>query len=52
MFFDLLARKIKASLSKISKCNGLCEYFIMIKKDSLLIPGENQISIKIQFNIN
>ena len=44
-FFDLLERKKKASISNISKYNGGREWFIMIKKDLLLIPGENQISI-------
>ena len=44
-FYDLLERKIKASISDISKNNDVREWFIMIKKDLLLIPGENQISI-------
>ena len=44
-FYDLLERKIKASISDISKINDYREWFIMIKKDLLLIPGENQISI-------
>ena len=44
-FFDLLGRKIKASISNISKDNYIREWFIMIKKDLLLIPGSNQISI-------
>ena len=43
-FFDLLERKIKASISDISKNNGIV-WFIMIKKDLLLIPGNNIISI-------
>ena len=44
-FYDLLERKIKASISDISKINGVQEWFIMIKKDLLLIPGYNIISI-------
>ena len=44
-FFDLLGRKIKTSISNISKYNGCREWFIMISKDLLLIPGENKISI-------
>ena len=44
-FYDLIERKIKASISNLSKYNGYREWFIMIKKDLLLIPGENQISI-------
>ena len=31
-FFDILERKIKASISDISKYNGNREWFIMIKK--------------------
>ena len=48
-FFDLLERKIKSSISNISKYNGCREWFIMISKDLLLIPGENKISI---INVN
>ena len=44
-FFDLLERKIKASKPNISKYNDVCEWFIMIKKDLLLIAGKNQMSI-------
>ena len=45
-FFDLLERKIKASISNISKGNSdAIERLIMIKKNLLLIPGNNQISI-------
>ena len=44
-FYDLLERKIKASISDISKYNGTRGWFIMIKKDLLLIPGNNIISI-------
>ena len=40
-FFDLLERKIKASISDISDV----EQLFMIKKDLLLIPGKNIISI-------
>ena len=49
MLFDLLERKIKSSISNISKYNGCREWFIMISKDLLLIPGENKISI---INVN
>ena len=48
-FFDLSERKIKASISNISKYNGYREWIIMISKDLLLIPGENKISI---INVN
>ena len=44
-FFDFSERKKKASISNISKQNGAREWFLMIKKDLLLIPGENVISI-------
>ena len=44
-FFDLLERKIKASISNISKQNSEFSRLIMIKADLLLIPGNNQISI-------
>ena len=44
-FFDLNEKKIKSTISNISKCNGCKEYFIMITKELLLIPGENKISI-------
>ena len=44
-FFDILERKIKATISNISKYNGFGEWLIMMKKDLLLIPGENQLSI-------
>ena len=40
-FFDLLERKIKASIFDISKCNDVRAWLIMIRKDLLLIPGEN-----------
>ena len=44
-FYDILERKIKATISNISKYNGCREWFIMMKKDLLLIPGSNQLSI-------
>ena len=44
-FYDILERKIKATISNISKYDGCREWFIMMKKDLLLIPGENQLSI-------
>ena len=49
VFFDLLERKIKTSISNISKCSGCREWFIMMTKDLLVIPGENKISI---INVN
>ena len=44
-FYDIFERKIKASLSNISKYSGCKEWFIMMKKDLLLIPGSNQLAI-------
>ena len=44
-FYDLLEKKVKASLSNISRYNGQRESFIMIAKDLLLIPGQSKISI-------
>ena len=44
-FYDILERKIKATISNISKYCGCREWFIMIKKDLLLIPGSNQLTI-------
>ena len=48
-FFDLSERKIKATLTNITKCNNQREWLIMISKDLLLIPGEKELSI---ININ
>ena len=45
MFVWYIRKKIKATICNISKQNGCLEWFIMIRKDLLLIPGENQISI-------
>ena len=44
-----MERKNKALLANISKCNNQREWFIMITKDLLLIPGRKMISI---ININ
>ena len=44
-FYDILERKIKATISNISKYDGCRAWFIMMKKDLLLIPGSNQLSI-------
>ena len=44
-FYDISERKIKASLSNINKYDSVRALFIMIKKNLLLIPGENQLSI-------
>ncbi len=49
VFFDLLERKIKTSISNISKYSGCRAWFIMMTKDLLVIPGENKISI---INVN
>ena len=43
-FYDLFERKIISSIKDISKYNEI-ETFIIIKKDLLLIPGYNQLSI-------
>ena len=48
-FYDLNQKQIKASLKDINKRNDNYEWFIMINKDLLLIPGENIISI---INVN
>jgi len=48
-FYNILERKIKATISNINKRNDFLLCFTMIKKDLLLIPGENQLSI---ININ
>ena len=44
-FYNILERKIIATISGISKYNGCRAWFIMIKRDLLLIPGTNQLSI-------
>jgi len=44
-FFDLIKRKIKSSISKISKRNSTDEWFIMISENLLAIPGESKITI-------
>ena len=44
-FYDLKEKKIKSSISKISKKNTNRELLFMIKKNLLLIPGQNKISI-------
>jgi len=48
-FFDLQERKFKAKIDNISKHNCQYEWFIMISKDLLLIPGTDKISI---INVN
>ena len=48
-FFDLLERKIKESLSNIIKYGDNVEWFIMMTKDLLLIPGKDCLSI---LNVN
>jgi len=48
-FYDLNQRKIKSSLNNINKRNDYYEWFIMINKELLLVPGENKMSI---FNVN
>ena len=44
-FYDISERKIKATISNISKRNDVLLNFILIKKNLLLIPGTNQLSI-------
>ena len=44
-FYNFIERQIKATISNISKHNGIKEWFLMITKDLLLIPGINKISI-------
>ena len=48
-FYDFLEKKIKSSISNIGKNDGknneVREWFVMIKKNLLLFPGESQISI-------
>ena len=44
-FYDLLNKKNINSISNISKMNERREWFIMISKELLVIPGENKISI-------
>ena len=48
-FYDFNQNKIKSSLNNINKLNNCYEWFIMINKDLLIIPGKNKISI---ININ
>ena len=44
-FYDILERRIKTTISNINKYGGCREWFIMLKKDLLLIPGCNQLTI-------
>ena len=44
-FYDLLQKKNNHSLSNIPKYNGRKEWFIMISKELLLVPGKNKIFI-------
>ena len=44
-FYDYVEKKIKFSLSNISRTSRSSSELIMISKDLLLIPGENKISI-------
>ena len=48
-FYDILERKIQATISNITKYHGCLETPIMIRKNLLFISGTNQISI---ININ
>jgi len=48
-FYDLNQRKIIKEINNIIKKNNNHEWFIMINKELLLIPGENKISI---INVN
>jgi len=42
---NLIKKKIKASISNISKRNYTDEWFMMINKELLVIPGENVLSV-------
>ena len=44
-FYDIQERKIKAKISNVNKYISCRALFIMIKKDLLLVPGKNQLSI-------
>ena len=48
-FYNFLEKRIKSSISNISKNDGknhgVREWFVMIKKNLLLIPGNSQITI-------
>ena len=48
-FFDLLEKKVKASISKINKVIGALEGIVMMTKDLLLVAGCNEIS---SINVN
>ena len=49
-FYDFFEKKIKASISNVNKSNNCYrEWFIIINKNLLLIPGQNNITIA---NIN
>ena len=49
IFYDFIERKIKGKIINIDKRSTTDEWFIMINKDLLAIPGENKISI---INVN
>ena len=36
-FYDIFEKKIKSTITNISKCNNCLAFFIMIRKDLLLI---------------
>ena len=44
-FYDIFERNIKAYISGIDKDSSYRGWFIMIRKDLLLVPGTNKISI-------
>ena len=44
-FYVISERKIKETMTNNSKYEGFIAWFIMMKKDLLLIPGKNQSSI-------
>ena len=48
-FFDLLERKMIKKINNISKQTGRFESLVMLKKDLLLVTGENKLSI---INVN
>ena len=44
-FYDIREKKLKATISNISKRNYTDEWLIILNKNILAVPGENQITI-------
>ena len=44
-FYDIIEKRMKATISKISKRNGIDEWLIMLNKNILAVPRENKITI-------